>query len=1102
MRHRFYLLLLSFAAVVSGFIPRTALTADDGSPTLKATDLRCEYLVNPLGIDDLKPRLSWKLAPTEDGRRGQRQSAYRVLVASERSLLTRNRGDWWDSGRIESDQSHLVAYGGKPLRSRTHCWWKVRVWDQDGSACDWSPASRWSMGLLTPEAWRNAKWIGLEATVDPGIATGDIKAANWLWYPEGNAAVDAPVATRFFRRRVTLPADRSVARAFCFFAGDDSVSFYVNGALVGTGHGHPTLVGADLTGRLRRQANDFAVALTNADANVPANPAGWIGVVRVEFDRGEPLIIYSDSKWKSAKTAADGWQTAAFARAEWVSAMELGNAGTAPWGFPWKDRWRSEHRRLAGRYLRREFRTLREKTIQRATACICGLGFFDLYLNGNRIGDSLMNPALTGYDKRALYVTFDVTKAVRVGSNAVGAVLSNGRFFAPRLQIPIPMRSYGQPRMIGQIHIEYSAGSEQTIATDETWKVTSDGPLRASNEFDGEEYDARLDMPGWSAAGFDDSDWQPARIVKSPGGQLEAQMIEPIRVTEELRPVRLVQPKPGIWMVDFGQAFYGVVRLRVSGPAGTRVTLRTSVNVLPDGTLNDINDRTARNTDVYTLKGEGVEVWHPRFRGNATRWAQIEGFPGTPVKDSFTGLVTHTDHEPVGEFACSNARINKVYLNARWGTRLQNRSVPMEPDRDERMPWSGHPAKTSESEGWVFNVARFYEHFLHNYRVHQAKDGSLQEILPPYWQFNSKDIIWPSVVTIIPDWYYNFYGDTRPLRDNYNMMKRFVLYHQRTNLKPDGTMDHCTYGDWVDTASIGANSRNFGATSRPLMGTAYLYNNCRILQRAARILGKSDDEKYFRELADRICVGFNKRFFDANTGSYESATQCSAVLPLAFGLVPNEHRAAVIKHLIDDVMITHKGHTSVGLIGMQWQMQVLTNIGHPEVAFRIATRTGRPSWGYMIRKGATTIWERWDTDTQDGGMNGESQKILSGNFEAWCYQTLGGINYDPEHPGFKHILLRPRPVGDVTWVRASHVSVYGKIVSNWKLHDGQFRWRVVVPPNTTATAYIPTTSPEHVRESGRPLDRQPGIRVLASQNKAALVELGSGTYRFTASFKR
>ena len=263
------------------------------------------------------------------------------------------------------------------------------------------------------------------------------------------------------------------------------------------------------------------------------------------------------------------------------------------------------------------------------------------------------------------------------------------------------------------------------------WRLTTNGPIRANNEFDGEEYDARREMPGWSRPGFDDSGWQSVALVKPPGGTLEAQMLEPIRVTEVLKPVAITNPRPGIFMVDFGQSFYGSVRLKVAGPAGTEVRMRTSFNVTPEGLLNVANDRSANNLDIYILKGQGVETWHPRFKANATRYAQVEGFPGTPTAENFEGLVTHTDMEPVGQFTCSNPLINRIYQNARWGTRMQNRSVPMEPDRDERMPWSGHPAKTSESEGYAFNVARFYDHFLHNYRVHQGADGSLQEILPP-----------------------------------------------------------------------------------------------------------------------------------------------------------------------------------------------------------------------------------------------------------------------------------------------------------------------------------------------------------------------------------
>ena len=1060
--------------------------------------LRCEYLVDPMGIDDVKPRLSWKLKPAGPQLRGLRQTGFRVLVSSSRERLQQDDGDLWDSGEVQSDQSHLVCYGGRPLRSRQRCWWKVRVRDQQGRMSAWSEPAFWSMGLLTEQDWLGAKWIGLDERDDEGIDIADIKAAQWLGYPEGNYSRDAPVATRYFRRDISLPNNRRVTNAICLFAGDDTVSHYLNDTLIGTGRGHPSLRGVDVTDQLKPGLNRLAVMLTNADADVPANPSGWVGSIRVEFESGPPLLVHSDNKWTCAKSVDEGWQARDASGDEWVAAMELGKPGIAPWGIPWNDRLQPEHRRLAGRYLRREFTVLGSKPVKHATATFCGLGFFDLHVNGGLVGDQLMNPALTGYDKRALYTTFDVTRQISSGVNAVGLVLGNGRFFAPRVKEPVPMHSYGTPRAIGQIHIEYADGSTQTIVTDPTWKLTANGPLRASNEFDGEEYDATMEMPGWSAPGFDESSWQHVEILDSPGGRLEAQMIEPIRVTEVLKPVQMLQPKPGVWMVDFGQAFYGVVQLKTRGPAGTRVSMRTSFNILPDGTLNYLNDRSARNTDVYTLKGEGEEVWHPRFRGNATRWVQVEGFPGTPTKDNFAGLVTHTDHAPVGEFKCSNDLVNRVYLNARWGTRLQNRSVPMEPDRDERMPWSGHPAKTSESEGWVFNVARFYEHFLHNYRMHQGEDGSLQEILPPYWTFNGKDIIWPSVVTVIPDWYYNFYGDDRLLRDNYEMMKRFVRYHEQTNLKPDNTVDYCRYGDWVDTASIGANSRNHGATSRPLMSTAYLYNNCRIVERAARILGRPDDQRYFGELANRIYAGFNARFFDADSGTYESATQCSAVLPLAFGLVPDQHRAQVVDNLVHDIMVTHRGHTSVGLIGTQWQMQVLTDVGRPDVAWSIATRTERPSWGYMISKGATTSWERWDTDTQDGGMNGESQKILSGNFEAWCYQTLAGINYDPDRPGFKHVTVRPRILGDLQWVDASHTSMYGRIRSRWQRDRGRLSLLVSVPPNTEATVYVPTNAPENVREGQTPAAETDGVRLLRIEPGAVVFAVGSGEYTFLA----
>jgi alpha-L-rhamnosidase len=1064
--------------------------------TLSVDDLRCEYLVNPLGIDGTAPRLSWKLVAVRPDSRGLIQSAYQILVGPSEAMLREEKGELWDSGKVASSQSLHVAYGGKPLASHAECWWKVRVWDQDGNASAWSKPARWTIGMLDAKDW-TARWIGLDAGEETDKLVTLLRDASWIWYPGGKSTVGAPIGTRYFRRSVNLPEGRRIRKAFVLATADDSFVAYVNGRSVGSGQSWAEVKLFDVTDQLRPGLNTLAIAATNSPSPTVApehNPAGLIGILKVEFEQGEPLLVATDMHWQTNDKAVPGWEKTGFDDAGWKEPQISGPAGTSPWG----KLAGPDHRRLPARMLRRDFAVA--GNLRRATAYVCGLGFFDLHLNGQLVSDQLMNPALTGYDRRACYVTFDLTKDVHPGPNAVGVVLGNGRYFAPRRSVPVPTRTYGYPKLLLQIRLEFADGKVENVVSDDSWRMTTDGPIRANNEYDGEEYDARREMAGWSLPGFDESKWSQASIVQPPGGTLEAQMVEPIRVCEVLKPVALTNPKPGVFLVDFGQAYYGTVRLKVSGPAGTEVRLHTSFNRTPDGLLNAANDRSALNTDVYTLKGQGVETWSPRFNGNATRYAQVEGFPGTPSLDNFEGLVTHTDMEPVGQFTCSNPLINRIYLNGRWGTRMQNRSVPMEPDRDERMPWSGHPAKTSESEGYAFNVARFYDHFLHNYRAHQGDDGSLQEILPPYWTFNSKDIIWPSVITVIPDWYYNFYGDPRPLADNVECMKRWVLFHQKAYQKPDYTIDYCNYGDWVDGSWI-KGTVDKRTTSRPLMSTAYYYNNCRIVARAARLLGKPGDAAQFADLAENVKAGFNARFFNPKTNRYESETQGSYVFPLAFGLVPEDHRPAVIANLVDEIQVKHKGHTSVGLVGMQWFMQALTDAGRADVAYSVAAQTTRPSWGYMVSKGATTSWERWDTDTQDGGMNGESQKILSGNLEAWMYQTLGGINYDPEHPGFKHIILRPRPVGDLTFVQSSHRSLYGPIISDWKIEAGSLVWNVSVPPNTTATVYVPGNDASAVTEGNQPAARAAGVRFLRMEAGSAIYSIGSGTYAFRAPLR-
>ena len=1046
----------------------------------EVTNLRCEYRNNPLGIDVARPRLSWVI---ESVQRGERQTAYQVLVASTPDTLAEDQGDLWDSGKVLSDQSIQVEYGGKPLVSRQLCCWKARLWDQGGRSTDWSRPAFWSMGLLKPEDWQ-ANWIGLDQA--QGSKSIQLESAQWIWFPEGEPASSAPVGTRYFRRTLSLPADRKIVKAIVQMTADNAFEVYVNEHKAGQGDNFNVPVTMDLTGILQAGSNTLAVAATNV-GEAP-NPAGLIAVLNVEFAEGSPMVVCTDAQWKSNQLKEEGWERAGFDDARWATARVLGAYGMAPWGQLNKG---DDARPLPARYLRREF--LVEKKVVRATTYVCGLGFFDLYLNGKKVSDHVMDPALSDYRKGVYYVTFDVTPNLKNGRNAIGVALGNGRFFAPRLRTPAATVDYGYPKLLLQTEISYDDGTTARVVSDESWMLTTQGPIRANNEYDGEEYDARMEMDGWNRIGFEDSKWENAERVKAPGGAIRAQIMEPMRVTQTIKPVAITRPKPGTFIVDMGQNFYGTVRVKAHGARGIDVRLVSAYSLLPDGMLKTADNRGAKATDVYTFKGEGEEVWSPQFKGQGYRRVQVTGFPGTPTLDNFEGLVIHTDAESVGTFACSNDLVNRIHLAMRWGFRMFLRSAPLDPDRDERQAWMGDPAKDAESEAFNFNVAPFYTKWMDDVRRSQRSDGTIPDV-SMNWEWGS-GVEWPSVFTIIPDWITEFYGDPHVAETNYPAMKAWVLAMRQHEL-PDGTLRATSYGDWCDASTMDGKTGDTGSTPRELVSTAYHYNNCRIMARLAGRLGQAADQRLFSEMAEKLKMAFNRKFLDPTTHVYQGGTQCAYILPLAFGMAPPEQRDAVIANLVDDILVKHHGHLSVGLIGIQWLMQTLTDIGRTDVAWTIATQTTRPSWGYMIGKGASTIWERWDCDTRDPGMNSEALLIQAGNLDAWFYQALAGINCDPTAPGFKKIIIKPSIAGDLTWVKAHHECPYGRIVSNWTRDREKLTMDVTIPANTTATVYVPAKDAAGVTESGKPAAKAEGVKLVRMETGMAVYEIGSGSYRF------
>jgi alpha-L-rhamnosidase len=885
--------------------------------------LACEYQTNPLGIDIRQPRLSWQL---QSDRRGARQTAYRILVASEVDHLRAGDADLWDSGKVESDQSIHVPYSGKELISRQRVHWKVIVWDEAGDSAESDPA--WfEIGLLNRNDW-TAQWIG----------------APFMGGP-----------------RTSSPSPH-----------------------------------------LRKE---FALQGSLASARLYAT----------------------------------------------------------------------------------------------------AIGLYECYLNGVRVGDAFLTPGWTDYSKHIQYQTYDVTGLLQEGANAFGAILGDG-WGVGHIAWAGRQHYADRPQFLAQIVLTYSDGSEEIIATDQTWKAAQ-GPILESDMLMGESYDARRELKGWNQPGYNDSTWWPVAILPDHQAALVAtngpkvirqQVLQPISIREI---PDFINPR---WIFDMGQNMVGWIQLCVRGKRGTTITLHYGEALNPDGTLYTTNLRSARNTDHYTLRGEAEETWEPRFTFHGFRYVELTGFPGRPTEATISGIVIHSDIPPTGKFECSDPLINQLQHNIVWGQKGNFVDVPTDcPQRDERLGWTGDAQVFIRTAAFNRNVAGFFTKWMRDLEDAQTSEGAYPAVAPnpSLWPIGDGGPAWADAGIICPWTIFLCYGDRHLLEDRYASMQNFLEFLFETSREGVRCYEEYTgwhgFGDWL--ALDGSDGRE-GGTSKELIGTAFFAHSSQLLANIARILGKDADALRYNAFSEEARQAFIKRFVHED-GTIEGDTQTSYVLALEFDLLPQELRPLAAAELVRNIQ-ERDNHLSTGFVGTPYINWVLSEMGHLNTAYALLKQTTWPSWLYSVTQGATTIWERWDGWTHDKGFQDPSMNSFNhyayGAVGAWMYAAIGGIDLDPDQPGYKRIIMHPQPGGGLTFANAELQSMYGVIRSAWTQENNIFDLQITIPANTTATVFVPAKKLAQITEREQAVEDATGVTFLRMENGFAVFGVESGTYIFSS----
>lgn len=1055
--------------------------------------LRCEYLHNPLGVDVDKPHLSWAL---ESKRRGEKQNHFQIVVASSQELLKKDVGDLWDSGKFKSHHSSQIEYGGKPLKSRTCCYWKVRIWNRNGDASAWSSPALWTMGLLNPEEWK-AKWIGiaeLPAPLDMQTLTGAI----WIWDSHEH---QRPTDRYDFRTHFEVPKGRVIRTAQAIIAAQSSFHMTLNGheGSKGTSSELPAFV--DLTRYIIYGTNNVSIQAVSNGSTTPS----LICKIIVFFEGEPPLVVFTGDTWESSM--AD--QEASPVMNSWKQVRLLDAYGGGPLkAFAGPVKWGGDPAWVpTPRYLRRQF--FLKNDIHRATLHVTALGLYELHLNGERCGNGLLTPDWTDYSKRVQLQSYDLTCKLHRGENVMGAIVANGFYCGYEQNWPPRPRIWGdEPYLLMQLEVEYTNGSRDTITSDEYWKATVEGPIRFAGIYEGEAHDARRAMPGWDASSFDDSGWKTVKIrPEYKAVPLVWQRTEPIVIRELIKPIKVTEPKPGVYVFDVGQNISGWCRLKTKGERGNIVTLKHNEVINPDGTVY-MEDLWAgctligeRQTDHFVLAGNGIETFEPHFTQHGFRYVEVSGLLDPPNPETIVVCAFGTNAAITGSFTCSDLLLTRLAENILSTARQNMRGIPASCSaRDEREAYSGDTQVFMPTLLYNMDVAALMRKWLVDLcEDAQCATGAICDMAPnPLRErFTESDYKpwagWSDAGIICPYLAWKEYGDLRFITDHYESMRRNLAWQTET-ANADGIRDvEWVGGDWL----------NLGGNATPaVIATAYYAYDAGLMAEMAEAIGQNRDSSEFNNLAQKLHSVFAENFIQSD-GSIKGCSQSGYALAFGMDLIPDEMKEKAAKQFILQ-MERFDWHLSTGFLGTARLLRALHRIGRDDVAYRVLLQRTYPGWLYQVEAGATTTWEHWDSWREGHGFAGRCMNsfghIAFGSCGDYLFGVIGGINADSI--AYKTIRIEPVIEQGITWAKANYESIQGNIMSSWEYDGGNVLMNIEIPVGTTATVFVPTTDHTSITESDIPAGRAPNVTFLRIAGEAAVYNVGSGKYRFHSEWSQ